>query len=265
MTNTEGRPARVTDHIVINRAHWDNGADAWVSAGEKAWSAGEPYWGIWEIPESELEMLPADMSSMSAIELGCGTAYVSAWMARRGAKVVGIDVSERQLATARRLQSDHGLAFPLIHADAERVPLPDGRFDFAISEYGAALWADPHAWIPEAHRLLRPGGELVFLSSSPLAMICYPTDGSGPVTETMQREYFGLYRIDWSGVEVDPGGVEFGLTVSGWFRLLRDSGFEILDYIEVQAPFSGPETRFAISADWANRYPSEHVWKARKR
>ena len=48
-------------------------------------------------------MLPADMSGLAAIELGCGTGYVSGWMARRGASVVGIDNSRRQLDTARRL------------------------------------------------------------------------------------------------------------------------------------------------------------------
>ena len=37
------------------------------------------------------------------------------------------------------------------------------RFDLVISEYGASLWADPYAWVPECARVLRPGGRLVFL------------------------------------------------------------------------------------------------------
>ena len=93
-----------------------------------------------------------------AIELGCGTGYVSAWMRRRGASVYAIDNSERQLATARRLATEHGVEFTLHHGSAEAVPYPDHFFDFAISEYGAAIWCDPYLWIPEAHRLLRPGG-----------------------------------------------------------------------------------------------------------
>ena len=121
-------------------------------------------------------MLPGDMSGMRAIELGCGTGYVSAWMARRGASVVGIDNSERQLATARRLATEHGVELTLHHGNAEQVPYPDQHFDFAISEYGAAIWCDPQVWIPEAHRLLRPGGELVFLGNSPWAIVCTPED-----------------------------------------------------------------------------------------
>ena len=45
-------------------------------------------------------MLPDDLKGKEAIELGCGTAHVSSWLARRGAKVVGIDNSEAQLETA---------------------------------------------------------------------------------------------------------------------------------------------------------------------
>ena len=84
---------------------------------------------------------------------------MSAWLARRGARVVGIDNSAEQLATARRLQREHGLDFPLLHGNAEQVLIRGASFDLAISEYGACLWADPRAGFPEAARLLRPGGE----------------------------------------------------------------------------------------------------------
>jgi cyclopropane fatty-acyl-phospholipid synthase-like methyltransferase len=60
-------------------------------------------------------VLPRDLGGKDVIELGCGAAYVSAWVARRGARVVGIDNSAAQLATARRLQREHGLDFPLLH------------------------------------------------------------------------------------------------------------------------------------------------------
>ena len=95
---------------------------------------------------------------MDTVELGCGTAYFSAWLASRGARPVGIDITPAQLETARRMQAEFGLDFPLIEASAEDVPLPDESFDLAISEYGASIWADPYRWIPEAARLLRPGG-----------------------------------------------------------------------------------------------------------
>jgi len=51
------------------------------------------------------------MTGLACIELGCGTAYVSAWMCRRGANVVAIDPTPNQLEMARRLQKEHQLDF----------------------------------------------------------------------------------------------------------------------------------------------------------
>ena len=154
------RMVELPEHVRRNRAMWDEWAKRFVAAGERAWTDNHPTWGIWSVPESEVRMFPDEIAGKDVIELGCGTAYVSSWLARRGAKVVGIDNSQEQLATARRLQREHGIAFQLIHGNAEEVPYPDASFDFAISEYGACLWADPFKWVPEAARLLRAGGRL---------------------------------------------------------------------------------------------------------
>ena len=259
MADDDGLPI----HARENRAYWDRTAEDWVEAGERAWAADVPTWGAWGLPEAELRLLPESMAGMDAIELGCGTGYVSAWMARRGARVVGIDNSERQLATAARLSQAHGVALTLHHGSAETVPWPDASFDFAISEYGAAIWCDPHVWIPEAHRLLKPGGALVFLGNSPLAMICAPESGA-PCEPVLHRTYFGLHRIDWTEVEIDPGGIEFNLPFSGWLRLFRETGFEVVDYLKLRVPAGSPD-RFGTPGAWAERWPAEHVWKLRKR
>src|SRR6056297_604131 len=139
------------DHVRENERYWNEMAHEWVASGERGWEDDEPTWGIWGVPERDLEMLPPDMRGMRAVELGCGTAYVSAWMVRRGATVTGIDGSERQLATARRLAELHGVDLELVHGNAEATPFESGAYDFAISEYGAAIWCDPYVWIPEAH------------------------------------------------------------------------------------------------------------------
>ncbi|MGI9333132.1 MAG: class I SAM-dependent methyltransferase [Gammaproteobacteria bacterium] len=252
-----------SEHVAENRRHWNESAPDWIASGERSWDGVSACWGQWSIPESELRLLPDDMTGMHAIELGCGTGYVSAWMTRLGANAVGVDVSEEQLRTAKRLRAKHRLDIELIHGNAEVVPKPDASFDFAISEYGAALWADPYLWVPEAHRLLRCGGRLVFLSCHPLALICSPLDGSN-VCEHLHRPYFGMHRFDWTRVEVDPGGIEFNLTIGDWLKLLTDTGFEVEAFVELQCPRDSPDTPFAVSARWAHRYPSEMVWKARK-
>src|SRR5207248_997326 len=133
-------------HVRKNRVWWDHLAASYAASGEAAWAETEPSWGIFGIPESAASLLPDDLTGLDAVELGCGTAYVAAWLARRGARPVGIDNSPNQLETARTLQREHGLDFPLHLGNAEATPFPDASFDLAISEYGASIWADPHRW-----------------------------------------------------------------------------------------------------------------------
>jgi SAM-dependent methyltransferase len=208
-------------------------------------------------------MLPDDLAGLDAIELGCGTGYVSAWLARRGARPVGIDNSPRQLETAARLQREHGLDFPLLLGNAERVPFPDASFDFAISEYGAVLWADPYAWVPEAARLLRPGGRLHVLTNGLLAYLTVPDlETDGPADEILKRPLFGMHRTVWPD---EPDAVEFHLSHGDWIRLFRANSLEVEDLVEVQVP-EDATTRYPwMHADWARRWPCEEVWKVRKR
>ena len=253
--------AKLPEHVRRNRVHWDQLAAKYVAAGEHGWAGHEPSRGIWSVPEGEVHMFPDDLTGTDVIELGCGTAYVSSWLARRGARVVGIDNSEQQLATARRLQREHGLDFPLIHGNAEAVPYPDASFDFAISEYGACLWADPQKWVPEASRLLRPGGRLHFLVNAFLLTLCVPAEDDRAAADRLLRPAFGIYRIEWP----TDDSVEFHLSHGDWIRLLGRSGFEIEDLVEIR-PGADAETAYPfVTLEWARQWPSEEIWKARKR
>ena len=257
---TDGLP----EHVAVNRAFWDGYAHEWVEPGERNWrqAPGEETWGTFGFPESEVHMLPDDLAGKDAIELGCGTGYVSAWMARRGARVVGIDNSARQLETAARLQQEHNLAFPLIHGNAERVPYPDASFDFAISEYGAVLWADPEAWIPEAARLLRPGGRLHVLTNSLLVHLTNNiADEDAPQGECLLRPQFGTSRLVWP----DDSSVEFHPSHGDWIRMFTAAGFEILELLEPQAAPGLTSRGFPGGSDWATKWPVEEIWKVRLR
>ena len=253
MTISEAR-----DHVELNRRYWDEQASAWHGPlAREAWSATQPRWGLWATPESEVSLIPEDIAGLRAIELGCGTGYVSAWLARAGARPVGLDLSESQLDTAREMQAEFSLDFPLVLGDAEQVPFPDGSFDFAISEYGASLWCDPHRWIAEAARLLVPGGRLVFLRRSPLFALCARPDG--PAAASLRRPQFGLRRTDGDGA-----GVEFTLPHGEMLRLLRSHGFVVEDLIEIQAPVPAHRDYTEVTAAWAADWPSEEIWKARR-
>jgi SAM-dependent methyltransferase len=177
-----------------------------------------------------------------------------------------------ELETARALQQEFGLEFPLLLGNAEHVPYPDGSFDFAISEYGACLWADPYAWVPEAARLLRPGGQLVFLTNHVILMLTAWPDNAGPADERLVQPYFHEPRYTWP----DDNSVEFHLAHGEWIRLLREQGFEIERLVEIKAPETalfggggaqeGEDAPFGLATrSWARRWPTEEVWVARKR
>jgi SAM-dependent methyltransferase len=249
-------------HVGVNRALWNADADDYQRRNasqirEQAFT-GDIAWGLWATPESRLGVL-GEVAGRDVLELGCGGAQWSTALARRGARPVGLDLSERQLGHARRLMRETGISFPLVHADAERVPFADGSFDIVFADHGAFSFADPHRTLPEAARVLRGGGLLAFSHSSPIYEIAAPQEADH-ASERLVYDYFGLHRIG-----LPDGEVIFNLPYGAWVRLFRDCGLLLEDLIE---PRPGPDAsstyRDAEDLAWARRWPSECIWRARK-
>lgn len=109
--------------------------------------------------------------------------------------------------------------------------------------------------------MLRPGGQLVFLTNSYLMQLSMPPEDKVAATDHMLRPAFGMYRIEWPN---DPG-VEFHLSHGDWIRLLRSFGFEIEDLIE-ERPAERSTTNYPfVTLEWARKWPSEEVRKIRKK
>jgi SAM-dependent methyltransferase len=249
-----------SDYLAGNREIWTKANVEFTGpSAARAWTKEAFTWGMFGAPEAQLGVL-GDVRGLDVVELGCGTAYFSAWLARQGARPVGVDLTPAQLDTARQMQQETGLAFLLIEANAEDVPLPDAAFDLAVSEYGASIWCDPEKWIPEAYRLLRPGGRLVFMCEHPLVLLCALDDEEATST-ALQRPQRGMRRFDWP-----DGEVGFHLGHGDMFRVLRDSGFEVENLIEVFASEDAKTHEYYsyITADWARQWPAEEIWAARK-
>ena len=246
------------DHRARNRHLWTLVNQQFTDADAAArWNEETVTWGLFRIPETDLGLL-GDLAGARVAELGCGTAYFSSWLARAGASPVALDLSASQLDTARRCQEQTALRFPLVEADGEVLPLASGAFDLVVSEYGAGPWCDPRRWLPEAARILRPGGRLVFLTNSVLAGLCVPAD-AGFAGEQLLRPQRDLFPIAWP-----DGGIEHHPGHGDWIRLLRQAGF-VIDALHELDPREGAPTHEyydIVTAAWAQRWPAEDLWAA---
>jgi SAM-dependent methyltransferase len=252
----DGRAGEVT----LNRELWALVNERFTGpAAETMWSKPEMVWGLFAVPEVRLGAL-GDVAGLDVLELACGTAYCSAWLAKAGARPVAVDLSAEQLLTARDQQRRTGSSFPLLQADAEQVPLAGASFDLVVSEHGTAAWCDPERWLSEAARVLRPGGRLVFLTNSLLSALCVPDD-EGVATDRLQRGQRAAYHVRWPG-----GGTEFHPSHGDWIRLLRQFGFVVEGLHEIYAPPDATDHPFyeIVSVEWASQWPAEELWTARR-
>jgi len=249
-------------HVRANRARWNQNADEYQRRNapqirEQAFT-GDITWGLWAVPESQLGVL-GDVDGKDVLELGCGGAQWSMALARRGARPVGLDLSDRQLDHARRLQQEMGMWFPLVQGNAERVPLRDNCFDIVFADHGAFSFADPYRLIPESARVLRRRGFFAFSHTSPIYEIVTPAEADH-ASDRLVNDYFGLHRMEWP-----DGTVEFDLPYGAWIRLFRECGLMVEDLLEPQPGHDAASTyRDAADLAWSRRWPSECIWRLRK-
>jgi len=257
-------PKRLPEYAIRNREVWTvSNANYTAGSAHDSWAQEKITWGRWNTPEDDIKVLP-ELKGLEVIELGCGTAYFGAWLKRAGAKrVLGVDITPAQLKTAEEMNEEFGVGLELLKANAEAVPLPDASFDIAFSEYGASLWCDPEKWIPEAARLLRRKGELIFMRSTDFEMVC--SSDTEHIGTKLVRPLKGMHRLDWTDDEVGAS-TEFHVSHSELFQILRRSGFDVIDFRELYAPAGAEDHPYYqyVSAEWASQWPSEEIWRARK-
>jgi SAM-dependent methyltransferase len=241
-----------------NRAQWEKSSDEYERRHRRALRvAGGESWGLYRIPESTLRLLD-NVDGSDVLEVGCGAAIWSIALADRGARAVALDFSRAHLRHARQNTIRGGDRIGLLEADAERLPLRDGRFDLAFCDWGALFFADPDRTIPEVARVLRPGGQLVFATGHPLRAVAQ-SRRSGRMGRRLAYDYFGLGRIALDG------GFEHYRTIGDWIDLFRRNGLAVERLVEPRAP-RRRRSSYLTTRDhaWGQRWPLEAIWVLRR-
>jgi ubiquinone/menaquinone biosynthesis C-methylase UbiE len=222
-----------------NRRWWDGEADEYHAEHGRFLGAADFVWCPERLREADVRLL-GDVSDRRILEVGCGGAMCSRWLATQGARPVASDLSAGMLRHARAYNEATGIDVPLVQADAQHLPFADASFEIAFTSFGAVPFvADSPRLMREVARVLRPGGRWVYSTTHPLRW-SFPDDpGPDGLTATMpywDRSPYAEYAQD------QPVYVEHHRTLSDRVRELADAGFRLLDIVEPEWPADLTET-----------------------
>lgn len=233
---------------------WNDYSDEYQQRHDPLIGRAPKLWGMFAVPDASIGAL-GDTRGLDVLELGCGGGQWTASLEAEGARVVGLDISEAQLASARTRTGA-----PLVQASAEQVPLRGASFDVVFCDHGAMTWGNPLATLPQVARILRPGGRLLFNIASPWFAAAYDDDRD-VLGATLHGDYFDAFRYE----ETPEGAATYNPTYGAWIRLFRTHGFVVEDLIEIRPPVGATSTYVtADPPDWPHRWPVESLWVARR-
>src|SRR6202171_2035983 len=246
---------KLTPHAKHNRAVWEAQSAEYQEKHRLDLEHAPSAWGIWRIPEAELGVL-GEVAGLDVLEFGCGGAQWGVALAGAGARVVGLDFSAAQLTHARRYMGEAGVEFPLGEASGEDVPLPDASFGSVFCAHGVMSFAKPELAVPEAARLLRPGGLFAFCRFGPLVEVCWDL-AADVISARLEQSYFELDELRYDTIEYWRGYGE-------WIRIFGDAGLVVEALIELRAPEGATSTYEGVPYEGARRWPGEVIWRLRK-
>jgi ubiquinone/menaquinone biosynthesis C-methylase UbiE len=217
-----------------NRREWDSYADEYQATHGAFLRDVGFLWGPEGVEEADARAL-GDVAGRRVLEVGCGAAQCARWLSTQGAVAVGVDLSERQLQHARRIDEDSGHRVPVVAGTATALPFRDASFDVVFSAFGALQFVrEAGVAVAEAARVLRPGGTFAFSVTHPVRWSMPDDPGKEGLLVTSS------YWDRTPYLEEDDTGrvtyVEHHRTLGDWVRHLSGSGFRLTDLLEPEWP-----------------------------
>ncbi|MEX0786785.1 MAG: methyltransferase domain-containing protein [Dehalococcoidia bacterium] len=187
-------------------------------------SAESIEWGP-RLSESDLQLL-GDVSGMRALVVGCGGGQDCIVLAKQGAQVIGVDLSDKQIEYGRRLAEREGVLVTLLQGNAEQLKeIEDGSQDLVVSAHALNYVEHADRAFAEVFRVLRPGSHVVFSVGHPFKACL---EGGPPYG--VQKSYWDA-RQDWRWEFPEKSASanlrSWDRTVSEWFSLLTTAGFRV--------------------------------------
>ena len=228
------QPADSAASVRASRGWWDADADGYHAEHGAYLGCAELVWCPENLRESDVHLL-GDVREQRVLEVGCGAAMCSRWLAAQGAEPVAFDLSAGMLRHARDGNATTGLDVPLVQADAEHIPFRDACFDIAFTAFGAIQFvADSARLMREVARVLRPGGRWVFATTHPTRW-SFPDDpGPGGLTATMP--YWDRTPYVEHAADGTPSYVEHHRTFGDRVREITGAGMYLVDVVEPEWP-----------------------------
>jgi SAM-dependent methyltransferase len=207
------------------------------------------------IERPALERLIGDLNltGARALDLGCGSGTYSSWLAERGARVVGVDLSSTMVSLAKARAQERGMEIELCVADISKpLPFDKAQFDFVFTATALHYVKDIEAAIKEAERVMKPGARFVASVLHPLSTSRFPVERPGEplaleawdTRRGWQSQYFGsptrAIETPWLGFgDVSNEGrriVCHHHTTADYFSAFRSADLTITHLAEPQPP-----------------------------
>lgn len=170
-----------------------------------------------------------NIKNADVVELGCGGGQGTVALAKRGAKVTGVDISRKQLQHAQQLADRHGVSVEFIQADIHQLEcLVDDAYDIALNTYVFQWIADPETVFKHTFRILRSGGKFAFAMPHPFYRV-FEGDDNKP-----DRSYFSTGRRklrDSNNKKKDGEPITYHHTITELLNGLITAGF-VIDWIQ---------------------------------